>query len=645
MSTATAARSVPLRIGRLRVSPWLLLPAGAVLFVILFLLPVVHAPFFSDDITYSEAAGYRTLSGKSFFGLWWEQVFNFVAHSGRPQIFSGWPGYPVLNLLGDQPVAYHVYLLAFTALDGALIYGLLRRLRAPAAAAALAVVLGATWMQFRIYHDSMISFAGLMQLVTALVTASLWCFARYLDDGRRRDLVFAVALFFVACGTYEIAYALCLAHIGLAFAKRRGRAAFRAVAPFVGVASLFVLATLVLRRVDNAVAVGYTVGSGGPWIVLRTYAEQLISPLPAMSIVADPTITGDPDRGELFASIWRGVAAAGAVAVLGVALARHRARWSPIVAVGAGFYLAPPMLLSFAGKYQTELSLGTAYLPVLMQVFGLAILVTAAFGALLELATRRSRAMVAGVIAAAAAFAGLTGGVTAFNNIRVVGIIQPDRAARQLVEASARHGAFDELPAQSSVFFWGNDMAWEGPTTFEDYLYAELMLAKRTGRAYDARVLPSPGPGFAPGSCPRLPDPLLQEPTCAPPAKRAAWARVRLRPDGGTVIVAPLAHPSPTGFPSSTSQATLIVYRQTRGGRPSPPRLVGRTADQRLWSSDGLRWRRLAGARTWALYSLHLGSPRPIASSLDDDHGFIDFLAIPVPSIRAKLMGTRHLLP
>jgi hypothetical protein len=344
--------------------------------------------------------------------------------------------------------------------------------------------------------------------------------------------------------------------------------------------------------------------------------------------------------------VWRGLAVAVGVGALGAALARSTVRWAPIVAVGAGFYLGPPVLLAFSGKYQVELNTSTAYLPVLMQVFGLAILATAALGALLQMAAGRSRAMVAGVIAGAAAFAGLSGGATAFNNIRVIGIIQPDRAARQLVQASAGRGAFDALPARTSVFFWGNDMLWEGPTPFEGLLYAQLMLAEKTGRAYDARVLPAPGPGFAPGSCARLPNPIQQQPTCAPPAKRAAWARVQLRPDGGTVIVAPVANPSPTGFPSSTTQATLLAYRQAHGSRPDPPRLVGRTADGQLWTSDGLRWRRLRGAKTWALYSLDVGSgPKPIASSLGDDHVFIDFLAMPPWPQRARLMGTRHLLP
>jgi hypothetical protein len=46
------------------------------------------------------------------------------------------------------------------------------------------------------------------------------------------------------------------------------------------------------------------------------------------------------------------------------------------------------------------------------------------------------------------------------------------------------------------------------------------------------------------------------------------------------------------------------------------------------------------------VYSLDLGSgPRPIASSLDDARGFVDFLAMPPWPQRAHLLNTRHLLP
>jgi hypothetical protein len=616
--------------------------AASVIVLVAFLLPVVHAPFFSDDITFSEVVGYRKLHDESLLGLFGRIVWDFVVHGGRPQIFSGFPGYPLFNLLGDHPAAYHAVILGFTALDAALLYALLRRLRAPVAAAALVVVLAGAWMQLRIYHDSMVSFAGLVQVVLACVIGSLWFFARWLDEGRRGDMVWAVVLLFVACGTYEVAYSLSAAHVALAFSRRRGRDAVRAAAPFVGVSLFFALATLAGRHFADSVAVGYSVGGGGPWTILRTYAIQLISPLPTMSLTVDPGLGGDPTTGEWLASLWRGMAAAVLVGGLAVALARASAvRWGAIVAVGLALYLAPPVLLSVAGKYQHELSTGIAYLPVLIQVFALAILATAALGGLLRLAAARSRAMLTLVIAAAAAFAGITAGVTAFNNIRVVAMLQPDRASRELVEHAAARGAFDRVPAGASVFFPNSDLYWEGPTPYQGYLYAPLMLADKTGRVYDARMVAQ---GFAAGSCARTAD--VVQPECAPPAASAAWARVRLRHDGGTVVVAPIPHPAQKTFPAAPA-TELTVYRESAGGgAPPPPRLIGVQRNGAPWSSDGAQWRRVDGGDDWSLWRVTLDRPgRPGVSSVDDDHGFVNFFAMPPPPQRVRLLGTRELLP
>jgi hypothetical protein len=622
--------------------PWML-PAAALLLLVAFLLPVLHAPFFSDDITNSQIPGYRTLHGDSTLGLFFDSV-RAVLRGGRPEIFGNLPTYPVYNALGDHPTLYHGYVLALTVLDAALLYGLLRRLRAPAAAAALVIVLATAWLQLRIYHDSLISFAGLVQIVLALVIGSLWCFVRWLERGRGRDLALALGLFFVACGVYEIAYPLCVAYVALALAHRRGRAAVRAAAPFLGVAVVFALASVALRHfAGSAVAQGYTVGGGSLWAAVRTYAVQLVSPLPDMSIVANPEIGGRPTTGELFAAVWRGVAVAGAVAALGLALLRAgRVRWAPVVALGLGLYFAPPVMLAVAAKYQTELDTSRAYLPVLIQVFGLATLAAAALGALVRLGGLRSRAMGLGVVISAALFAGLTGGVTGFNNVRVVGIIQPDRAARQLIEASASHGAFGGLPSGSSVFFTDRDMTWQGPVTLHGFYYVPLMLAHRTGRVYDARVLPSTG--LAAGTCPPTREPV--QATCAPPNATAAWARVRLRRDGGTVIVAPLDHPTRTGFPSATA-ARLVVYRGSDDERrPGPPQLVGRTRAGARWTSAGVRWRLVRSGPGWSLYAGSFGSgPGPVASSLDDPRAFVDFLTMPPFPERARLFGTRRLLP
>jgi hypothetical protein len=621
--------------------PWLL-PVGALVLVALLLLPVLHAPFFSDDVTSSELNGYREITGDSLVGLYFELFVEFVIDGGRPQVLSGLPGYPVFVLLGDHPTAYHAYILAMTVLDAALVYALLRRLRAPAPAAALVVVLAGAWMQFRIYHDSMISFAGLVQVVLACTLGALLFFARWLDEGRRRDMILAVVLYVAACSIYEVAYSLCAVFLALALTYRRGWSAVRAAAPFVAVAVLFAFSSVLLRQVGDSVAEGYTVsvGGGGIWTIMRTYAVQLISPLPTMSILADPSIAGDPTTGELFAAAWRGLAAIVVVGALGFWLTRVRpTRWAPAVAVGLGLYLTPPVLLSVAGKYQTELNTSDAYLPVLIQVFGLAILAVATMAALLRLAAARSPQMVLGVIAVAALFAGLTAGVTGFNNIRTVGMLQPDREARQLAEAATERGAFSEVPAGSSIFVPDRDIVWQGPVPYRGYHYLPLMLADRTGDVYDARQYPSEGTE----RCPRSAD--VVQLVCAPPAGRATWARFRLRPDGGTAIVAQLSRPVPKDYPRGTADR-LIVYRETDDGTaPAPPELTGGGLDKKPWTAAGVTWRKLRGGDDWALYAGDVTGRRPVVSTLDDPKSFIDFRAVPPPPQRARLLGTKRLLP
>jgi hypothetical protein len=630
---------------RLRALPAWVLPAAAAVFLVAFLLPVAHAPFFSDDSTYSEVVGYSKLTGKSLLGFDFQQTWDAVTHGGRPQILSFLQGYWVFAALGNHPGLYHLFILAMTALDGLLLYGLMRRLGAPRAAGALAVVLAAAWMQQRIYHDSMVSFAALAQEVLALVLGSLWCFDRWLADGRRRDLVWAMALFFAACGIYEVAYPLCAAHVGLALTRRRGRAAVGAAAPVVAVAVLFGVVSVLLRHFANAVSTGYSVGGGGPWTVLRTYAVQLVSPLPTINILGDPPgVGGSPTSAELFMAGWRGLAAAAAVGLLGAALLRGRAvRWSPVVVVAAALYVTPPLLLAVAGKYQTELNLSTAYLPVLIQVFALAVLAVAALSGVLRLAAERSREMAAATLAAASLAVGLLAGVTAYNNVRIIGILQPERESRSLVEAAARRDAFDALPAGASVFFFDTDVAWQGPTAFQGYLYLPLMLRDRTGRAYDARLEPAIGV-LAPSTCART-DAKVQEP-CAPPGPAAAWARVRVRSDGGTVIVAPLARVTPAGYPSARSAPAIAVYREADGGgNVSPPLLTGHLGDGRPWTSDQAAWSRRAGAGGWARWELRFRGPAPVASSIDDQRGIIDFPHAPAPPVRARLLGAKRLLP
>lgn len=631
------------RFGGLAALPSWLLPAGALLLFTALLLPVLHAPFFGDDITNSELAGYLDLSGKSLIGLMVDTTQHSVSSSGRPQLLIALFGEPLLLFMGGHSVLYHALLLALAVLDAGLLYLLLRRLGLERGLTAVTVVLAAGFMQLRIYHDSLLSYAGLIQILFAFTLGSALVFERYLREGRRRDLWLAFALFAVCPLTYEVTYTFAAVHVGLAFTRRRGRAAVRAAAPFVGLAAVFVVASWLLRRIAPPGAVTYQ-ASGGPWMALRTYFIQLFPPLPVTSFAFDPWIGGNPAPGELLGAVWRGLAVAGSIAALSVWSVRGRTiatATGGVLALGFALWLAPPALLSLTPKYQTELSPGKGYLPVLIQVFGVAILFTCGLRALLARAAARSRGALLLAVLVVSGLAGLAAGVTGFNNLRVLGILQPERKARSLMEGGVEHGAFANVPENASVLFWERDIGWSVGVNLNDVPWQTLMLANQTGNRYDARIEYSSKPDGPP--CPRTQ--ALAQPECAELAGHAYWARARLRPDGGTVIVAPTTRGRTlrTGIVAGE----LRVYREKdRGGKPSPPGLVGMTRRGQPWTSEGVAWRRLSGDGDWALYAGRLGpGARPIASSLDDPRGFIDFSAMPPPPQRVRLLGTKELLP
>jgi hypothetical protein len=389
--------------------------------------------------------------------------------------------------------------------------------------------------------------------------------------------------------------------------------------------------------------VPYHVG-GGPWAALRTYFVQLFPPLPTTSISFDPSIAGAPTPGELAGAAWRGLAVAAAVALLSVWALRERAAvkaTGSIVALGFALWLAPPLLLSVTPKYQAELNAGRGYLPVLIQVFGVAILLTCGLRALLRAAAARSRPALAATIAAAACVLGLAAGVTAFNNLRVLGILQPDREARALLEAGVQHGAFAAVPAGASVLFVDRDLAWSSGVNLYDIPWQALMLANRTDRSYDARIEPAAAPDARP--CPRAPT-FAQTP-CAELADDVVWVSARERSDGGTVVVAPAG--DARTIRGGVVDGELRAYRELIGSTtPQPPRLVGATSRGTPWTSSAVTWRRLRAGDGWALYAGRLAAgARPLASSVVDPRGQLDFTAMPAPPARVRLLGSRRLLP
>ncbi len=625
--------------------------AGAIALVAVFMQPAIHAAYRADDTWNSVVRGKLTLVGVPLPEHLWQTAEHFFTSTGRPNVLGTTQGLFTAWFFDPHVVAYHAFIVVLTAIAAGVLYALAREFGLTRGGALLVVVLVAGAIQFRSYHDAALGYSGSMQIVIIFLLLSLILFMRALrrDDGR---LMVASVLLFLPCPLiYEGAYPMVVLYLGIALMERRGWAAVRASLPFLALGAIFVGISLVGRAMAPSVVPGYEVGSS-PWAALKTYVIQLFAPIPASNVffAADYgsflPIGGNPTKAELLGAAWRGLAIFALVLVLSLRLAGHdgaklppaRTLWG-LATCGALLWITSVLVISAAPKYQTELVAGKGHLPTLVQVFGWGLLATAALLALLRTARGRSTTAVRVVAGVAAALLGFAAGVVGFNNMRVVALETPIAETRALLERATADGVFANLPRDSSLIFTTRDLRWSTGSWAQVPDAIESMLVQRgEGRRLDGRIV-EPTDRF---DCPR--SRTFPPADCEPLAPVAAWVRVRARPGGGSVVVAPFKS-DPDDLPALAPALLIRAYVED-DEKVSPPRLVGRDAAAQPWRSNRLRWREIDHGDGWAIYQAPMaGRLTPLGSSLDDVAGKIDFTAPLTPDQIVRIYGTKRLLP
>ena len=125
--------------------------------------------------------------------------------------------------------------------------------------------------------------------------------------------------------------------------------------------------------------------------------------------------------------------------------------------LGFGLWLLPAPLVALSVKYQRELQWGIGYLPVLIEVFGVALLLTVGLVALLRMTTGAPARTA--LIVAAAILCGVAGAVTLADNRRLAREIMPWRVSRAVVGRALARGLLAEVPDATTVGV-GGDLPW-----------------------------------------------------------------------------------------------------------------------------------------------------------------------------------------
>ena len=397
--------------------------------------------WFGDDASYANLR-YAVATGRvTILGAARASYDTWLTTNGR-----WYPGlvaekYAAFGIFEDR-FAYKAFLIAMTLAALAAAWLLLSEL-ANSRFASLSILGTIACFQIRGYHDPFIAYNGMIQAVAICAFVSLSAFLRYVESGKQTALIASIAWYVVACATYEVAYLFAPLYFTVALARRDARRSLGATLPFAAIGFAFVALAVVLRAragVDPAspYAIHPDAAAYGSALV-----DQVTAALPLSYLILNPS--------KIFLPFWLGfgirpdplafvVAAACAFAVM------HRApieRLAPklrgaMAGLGLSLVVLPALELPLLLKYQTELKPGLGYLPVLIEYFGIGILIALVARAAADSPRGRSALIVAfGIVAA------LSGGA----NEKLADILEvPYLASRDGFERALAHGLLATVP-------------------------------------------------------------------------------------------------------------------------------------------------------------------------------------------------------
>jgi hypothetical protein len=415
---------------------WRLFPlvvAGLALWVV---APSLWTGWYADDAFYWALPGTLAAAHESLGAAMWHAFTLWLVGNAR-----FYPGLVVEKYLVfatfTNLLAYKVFLVALTLLT----VELFRRCVAAYASLPvgnLAALVACACFQERAYHDALLSYNGMPQVVAIVVLLSLLAFVRALDGGRRGWYVLAGALYVVAALTYEDVYAFGLIYVALA--RLRGRtwgAAWRAAAAPLALGALLVALAVVLHAVFPPR--GLYALSFAPGPVLRAAFEQIVAAFPVVYWAADPNgIFGRVNLDDFLRNapldplLFLAFAVAGWFALRRVTGEVRQP--APLAGIGALVIVLAALPVAILAKYQQELRLGWAYLPVLIEYLGVALVLVAGLLALLQLREQRALTI------ACALTLGLIAAMTQATNVQVARLLAPQRDAELALQRSLQGG-------------------------------------------------------------------------------------------------------------------------------------------------------------------------------------------------------------
>ena len=373
---------LPVRENVLRLSEkWQLL--FALLLMVIVLLPALEGGFNWDDAFFSVEAQAMRVSGESIFKRVWQEIVDY-ARIGRINPFATFH-FLVFYFIPD-PRVYRFLLFVLTLLNAGLFYRFLKLWSGSGRTALLSLMIVPLCFQFRMYHDPLNSYYGLMQVMFCELMGALIFNLKWLKTGKKGSLFMSLLFFLMGLMSYEMFFPFTVFFFITAFScEKKFSSAVRKVIPYVLFAALiFCLSILFRTNITEETAYnGTTFGLDLP-VILRTFAYQSGAAFPLRYRTAgnDAGIFGQTILwSEIFNTSlpafirsirWEDLMACLIIAVILWKAPKEKKEFSVWrLMFGLLLWLLPGLVISLSEKYQTVLRPGLPYIPVYFSYFGM----------------------------------------------------------------------------------------------------------------------------------------------------------------------------------------------------------------------------------------------------------------------------------
>jgi hypothetical protein len=426
----------------------------------MFIAPLLDSVMVGDDVWYfAQIKGTGLLQNKNVVQLTWDDTIAWIK-TGR------W--FPLASY--RVPVFYYLdrfeykAVMAFTIMINIVLLGYFTRIISNSRWLALiSMLLPPMFLQIRAnYHDPILSYHFVMQLLVSLTLVSLVLFLRYLKNRTYVPLCASLFLYFISLLIYEVAYTFWVLYVLTAVVflePGKIKSALSSSLPFALLAGINIAITLILRSWFGTPYEGIQLNSGfSPWLI--AFLKQTYAGLPLSCSIStdkmarivlylkDCGLTDTLALCSFWAISWYFVSFE---YMKELTTGTHEGPNKKWILIGLALWILPSPLIALSVKYQAELKWGYGYLPVYISYFGIMIIVSILISRLYLSVKSRKRLLRSTVIAIVTAAGCFTVAINYGGNRYGISSKSHDLHQRQLAINALKDNLMKFVPANSYV--------------------------------------------------------------------------------------------------------------------------------------------------------------------------------------------------